>query len=178
MKIRSYLFCHHLSHSRFSPKTSKLFYAAALNASPRLITAQQILAFLFAKATVALLNPLRSRKLFTHFTLFGSCRLTDSFRLTPTLAPWMSIVRMYRSPLLLIPSSCCLPPVDLCFGTKPKYAANSLPFLNIEGSEAQAMSAVAARGPTPGIVERSCATGWLSWIFSTRSLYFSIFSER
>ena len=73
-------------------------------------------------------------------------------------APWISSVRRYRSPRLLMPSSSVgRPPVDRCRATSPSHAAISRPLRNSPASPNDATSAVAvstgvagARAPSVG----------------------------
>ena len=43
-------------------------------------------------------------------------------------APWISSLRRYESPRLLMPSSRFLPPVPCCLGVNPSEAARSRPW--------------------------------------------------
>ena len=65
-------------------------------------------------------------------------------------APWISILRRYLLPRLLIPSSFGLPPVVICFGTSPSQAARSRPRPKVSALPIAATSAVAFSGPIPG----------------------------
>ena len=67
-------------------------------------------------------------------------------------APWMSSVRKYASPRLLIPSSVGLPPLELWRGTKPNQTETCRPLRKLCASATEATSALAASGPMPGIL--------------------------
>ena len=64
-------------------------------------------------------------------------------------APWISILRRYPLPRLLIPSSFGLPPVVICLGTSPSQAARSRPRPKVSALPIAATSAVAFSGPIP-----------------------------
>src|SRR3954469_18027670 len=72
-------------------------------------------------------------------------------------APWISILRRYPLPRLLIPSSFGLPPLVICRGTNPSQAARSRPRPKVSALPIAATSAVAFSGPIPGIVNSSRA---------------------
>ena len=81
-------------------------------------------AVLFASATAALFLPRRATNPCSH-TLKGSVR--PSMRLTTARAPWISCVRKYLSPRLLMPRSWGSSPLEYCFGTNPKEALTCRP---------------------------------------------------
>ena len=66
---------------------------------------------------------------------------------------------MVRSPRFEIAPSFCLPPVDFCSGVSPSQAAKSRPVRKFSAAGTSAVIAVAAIGPTPGIVMSRRATG-------------------
>ena len=82
-------------------------------------------AALFAIATTATFVLRRSSSPSIHlFTgALRRCAVQSAER-----APWISNVRRYASPRLLMPNSTVLPPVDSCLGTKPSQAASCRPF--------------------------------------------------
>lgn len=51
-------------------------------------------------------------------------------------------------------SSFCLPPVDSCLATSPSQAANERPLRNSAPLPMEATTAVAVKGPTPGMAMR------------------------
>ena len=67
-------------------------------------------------------------------------------------APWISSLRRYLLPRLLMPSSRGLPPVVICRGTSPSQAARSRPRANVPALPIAAASAVAFSTPIPGMV--------------------------
>jgi hypothetical protein len=72
------------------------------------------------------------------------CRMTAR-------GPWMSSVRRYVSPRLLIPCKFVLPPDECCLGTKPSQAASCRPFAKFFASPTEATRALAVIGPIPRI---------------------------
>lgn len=71
--------------------------------------------------------------------------------------------RRYALPRLLIPSSVAFPPVEYCRGISPIHAARSRPFLNCLPSQMAAHSALAPRGPIPGmLIKRRAVSSWLT----------------
>ena len=106
-----------------------------------------VLTFLFANATTVRLNPRLNINSFNQLALFVGKFLA---RNKTALAPWINKHLTYLSPLLLIPNNFDLPPEECCLGTKPKYAANSLPFLKMLILPISAVIAVAVNGPIPG----------------------------
>ena len=81
---------------------------------------------------------------------------------------------MVRSPCFETAPSFCLPPVYVCNGVSPSQAAKSRPVGEPFGAGTCAVIAVAAIGPTPGIVKSRRATGAISalawWIRISLSL--------
>jgi hypothetical protein len=69
-------------------------------------------------------------------------------------APRTKSFRRYLFPRLLVPVSCCLPPLECSPGTTPNQAANPRPFLKAAPLPMAAMVAVAITGPMPGIAIR------------------------
>ena len=105
-------------------------------------------AILLASATITTLRARRDIKFLSHGS---SSRPGLLCHLNTARAPWISRVRKYRSPRLLIPKSLIFPPVPDWRGTKPKKAANSRPERNDLASPIIATAAVAVSKPTPGI---------------------------
>jgi hypothetical protein len=66
---------------------------------------------------------------------------------------------MVRLPRFDTAPSFCLPPLDFCSGVNPSQAAKSRPARKPSGAGTRAVIAVAAIGPTPGIVMSRRATG-------------------
>src|ERR1700674_4282477 len=66
-------------------------------------------------------------------------------------APWISNVRRYTSPRLLIPPIFTLPPVPSWRGTMPSQAGTCRAFLKFFVSPSVATNALAVRGPMPAI---------------------------
>src|SRR3984957_17653798 len=94
-------------------RPAELFYVATdipvtANRSPRRSTAQAILASLLAKATIATLRWARLASPFAHRPSGVSRSATWA---SAARAPWISCLRRYLLPRLLIPSSFGLPPV-------------------------------------------------------------------
>ena len=89
----------------------------------------------------------------------GSGRLVSNWhgRTRWQKAPWISSVRRYRSPRLLMPSSVGFPPVERCCGTMPSQVASSRPLRHSAASPTAATSAVDVSGPTPGIASSRSA---------------------
>ena len=78
-------------------------------------------AFLFARATAAIFGLRRPATRANH----PSARSGRRLRLSSTeRAPWISNVRKYVSPRLLMPSRFVLPPEEFWRGTSPSHAAN------------------------------------------------------
>ena len=74
-------------------------------------------------------------------------------------APWISILRKYLLPRLVMPSRRGLPPVVACRGTSPSHAARLRPRAKVSASPTAATSAVALRAPIPGmLVSRRAAS--------------------
>ena len=67
--------------------------------------------------------------------------------------------RIVRSPRFETAPSFCLPPVDFCSGVSPSQAAKSRPAANPSAAGTNAVIAVEAIGPTPGIVISRRAVG-------------------
>jgi hypothetical protein len=67
-------------------------------------------------------------------------------------APWISCLRRYLLPRLLIPSSFGFPPVVNCRGTRPSHAARSRPRSKLSARPTAATRADATIAPMPGIV--------------------------
>ena len=65
-------------------------------------------------------------------------------------AQWTSSVRRYWFPLLLIPPSLCLPPLECSRGVRPSQAARSRPRSKAFPLPIAATRAVAVCGPIPG----------------------------
>src|SRR6202789_1263256 len=96
-------------------------------------------AFLFAKATAARFLLLRSANAAPQCSAgFARCKTER--------APWISKVRRYTSPRLLIPSKVDLPPLEHCRGTNPSQAESCRPFLKFLASPMLATRALAVRG--------------------------------
>lgn len=74
------------------------------------------------------------------------------------LAPIISKRCSVRSPIFDVAPSFCFPPVERCSGVSPNQAAKSRPFLKVAAEGANATSAVAVTGPTPGIVVKRRAS--------------------
>jgi hypothetical protein len=66
---------------------------------------------------------------------------------------------MVRSPRFEMAPSFCFPPVDFWSGVSPSQAAKSRPARKLPAAGTSAVIAVAAIGPTPGIVISRRATG-------------------
>lgn len=74
-------------------------------------------------------------------------------------APWISILRKYLLPRLVMPSRRGLPPVVACRGTSPSHAARLRPRAKVSASPTAATSAVALSAPIPGmLVSRRAAS--------------------
>jgi len=87
-------------------------------------------------------------------------------------APWISKVRRYTSPRLLIPKSNGLPPLELWRGTRPSQAYNWRPLLKLRASAIEATSALAVSGPMPGIFSSRRLSSLLrchAWICASSS---------
>src|SRR5246500_180842 len=108
-------------------------------------------AILLATATVATCLRLRDTRLASHVL-----RPEDFFVLGSHTAssPRKKDFRRYLVPRLLVPVSCCLPPVECSPGTTPSQAANPRPFLKAAPLPMAAIVAVAINGPLPGIATR------------------------
>ena len=115
-----------------------------------------------AKATHALLNPLRITIAFIHS---DACL----YRNRTALAPWMRSFRKYVSPRLLIPSSVCLDPLECCFGTNPNHADKCLAFLNWWMSPILDTRALAVIGPIPGMSNNRLQASL--WVHTSLSLW-------
>lgn len=76
-------------------------------------------------------------------------RMTHRIRL---IAPTINSLRMSVCPILLTPPSGVLAPVDRCHSTRPSHAAKFLPLAKVRRSGANAITAPAVTGPTPGTV--------------------------
>ena len=85
----------------------------------------------------------------SHGRAFTTGRLS---RPTRARAPWMSRVRKYRSPALVILPIFSLPPLARTLGVRPSQAAKCLAEANCLPSPTEATSAVAVIGPMPGAV--------------------------
>src|SRR5204863_1496522 len=72
-------------------------------------------------------------------------------------ALWISKVRRYLLPRLVMPSSLGLPPVVACRGTSPSQAARSRARAKLRASPTAATSAVAFKAPIPGMVDSRLA---------------------
>ena len=88
---------------------------------PWVMIAQRMRAFLFASATTAFCQPARAFSARTQ-RLIGSLRVCAE--LTTDFAPWISSVRRYASPRLVIVPRFVLPPEECCRGTTPSQAPN------------------------------------------------------
>src|SRR5450432_3631940 len=75
-------------------------------------------------------------------TLFFAARMAER-------APWISSVRKYASPRLLIPSSVGLPPLELWRGTRPSQAETCRPLSKLCASAIDATSAPSLADPAP-----------------------------
>src|SRR6516164_1997405 len=113
-------------------------------------------AVLFASATATTSGGRRRRSPITH----GSA-LVAFERSKLALAPLIRSRRKYWLPRLDIPPRRCLPPVEVCRGTRPNQAANSRPLRKPLGSTTVAAMAVAMIGPMPGTLARRWLTGLL-----------------
>src|ERR1700745_3824738 len=78
-------------------------------------------AILLAKATVATCLRLRALRLASHVLRPKDCFVLCS---STVCAPRTKSFRRYLFPRLLVPVSCCLPPVECSPGTTPSQAAN------------------------------------------------------
>src|SRR5271156_3578990 len=76
-------------------------------------------------------------------------------------APWISSLRRYLLPRLVMPTSRGLPPVVTWRGTSPSQAARSRPRAKLCPSPMAATNAVAFSTPIPGIVASRRAAGSL-----------------
>ena len=85
----------------------------ASKATPLVITAHKMRAFLFASATADFCQPDFSLSLSTHCEI-GSSRLCAD--ITADLAAWINNMRRYMSPRLVMPPRLFLPPLEFCFG--------------------------------------------------------------
>src|SRR4051812_45400173 len=118
----------------------------ALKAVPLVISAQRMRAFLLAGPTAAICQPERSRSTHSQLEILSERRCAVS---TAELAAWMSNVRRYVSPRLVILPSLALPPLECCLGVSPIQAPNCAPLLNCLKSPTVATTAEAVTGPTP-----------------------------
>src|SRR5262244_2733044 len=100
-------------------------------------------AVLFASATATTSGGRRRRSPITH----GSA-LVAFERSKLALAPLIRSRRKYGLPRLDIPPRRCLPPVELCRGTRPSQAANSRPLRKPLGS-----TTVAARNARQALAD-------------------------
>ncbi len=144
--------------SRYPRKPTPRFrrrsgYAAATTAargrynSARVNIAQRVRAVLWATAVAATFTGRRRKSSVSHG--FGRMSARNAVP-TTARAPWMSIVRRYRSPPLLIRPMCSFPPLAWMRGVNPSHAAKWRADLNCLPSPTAATIAVAVRGPTPG----------------------------
>jgi hypothetical protein len=120
--------------------------AAEGGGSPRIKSAQAILAILLARAIVAMLGCARDTSCSNH-----APRPEDCFcrRCKMALAPCTSSFRKYLLPRLLIPSSFSLPPVEYSAGTSPSQAEKLRALRNSTPLPIAETIAVAVSGPMP-----------------------------
>src|ERR1700755_499435 len=104
-------------------------------------------AILLAKATVATCLRLRALRLASHVLRPEDCFVRCS---STVWAPRTKSFRRYLFPRLLVPVSCCLPPVECSPGTTPSQAANPRPFLKAAPLPMAAIVAVADHRSNPG----------------------------
>src|ERR1700746_3589478 len=116
-------------------------------ASPLNKTAQTMRAILLANAPVATCLRLRAVRLASHVLRPKDCFVLCS---STVCAPKAKSFRRYLFPRLLVPVSCCLPPVECSPGTTPNQAANPRPFLKAAPLPMAAMVAVADHRSNPG----------------------------
>lgn len=112
------------------------------------MTAQTILAILWAVATTALCLPRRC-----------SIRRANLLRMLFCLVwfntlrpPWISSVRKYLSPRLDMPWLTIFVPLAWCLGVSPSQAAKPLALLNCLASPTRAISADVVISPRPGML--------------------------
>src|ERR1700731_235531 len=128
-------------------------YAAATTAargrynSARVNNAQRERAVLWATAVAAAFTGRRRNSSISHG--FGRTSIRNAVP-TTARAPWISIIRRYRSPPLLIRPICSFSPPTWMRGGDPSHAAKWRADLNCLPSPTAATIAVAVRGPTPG----------------------------
>ena len=115
-------------------------------------------AFLLAIATQAFCQPTRAVSC-TSQREIGSSRLPAL--ITADFAPWISSVRRYSSPRLVILPRLVLPPLEFWLGTMPSHAPNCAPLLNCLKSPTPATVADAPISPMPLICAARLASGLL-----------------
>src|SRR5215467_9438012 len=122
-------------------------------------------AILLARATVTSIFGLRANICASHEPLGAPRRLGCR---TTALAPMINRRRIVRSPRFETAPSFCLPPVDFCSGVSPSQAAKSRPAGNPSAAGTNAVIAVEAIGPTPGIVinRRAVGSDFERWLIS------------
>jgi len=130
--------------------------AGALYDPPRAISAQTVLAILFASATVISMRGFRASMPANHAPALSGLRPAT---FVTELAPMMRSLRKLRSPIFVVRPRRSFPPLECCRGTRPSQAAKSRPRRKVLAAGASAASAVAITGPTPGIVISRLATG-------------------
>ena len=108
-------------------------------------------AILLANATVATCLRLRAVRSVSHLLRPTACFVLCC---STVCAPRTKSFRRYLFLRLLVPVSCCLPPVECSPGTTPSQAANPRPFLKAAPLPMAAIVAVAIKGPMPGIATR------------------------
>lgn len=101
-----------------------------------------------AKATVATLRWTRAMRPRSHAPS-GVLLLSSEGR--AARAPWISNLRKYLFPRLVMASSLSLPPVVTCRGTSPSHAARSRPRAEVVAFPTAAARAVAISTPMPGM---------------------------
>jgi hypothetical protein len=115
------------------------------------MSAHAILAILLARATATTRTGFLSKSRRTQADLV---ELSFLAYLMTAIAPTTSKVRIYASPILVIPPSRSFPPDEFWRGVSPIQAANSRPDAKTEGSDTVAATADAVMAPKPGIVSR------------------------
>ena len=130
--------------------------SGALYDPPCAISAQTVLAILFASATVISMRGFRASMPANHAPALSGLRPAT---FVTELAPMMRSLRKLRSPIFVVRPRRSFPPLECCRGTRPSQAAKSRPRRKVLAAGASATSAVAITGPTPGIVISRLATG-------------------
>ena len=121
----------------------------------RVVSAQAILASLFARAQVTTKLLLRHRSSLTQSASLPSWCSNCCIK---TLAHWTSRIRTFLLPRLLIPSNVVRPPVLCWRDTSPVAAAKSRLLAYCFPSPNAVEIVLAVRVPTQGILSKRCPT--------------------